>query len=377
MELFDKPKGSYISFFSNKVKMHGGINLAQGIPGFNPPVGLISELNDVSHTNIHQYAPGLGNLKLLELIAKQYEVEVNNLLVVQGGTEGLSLIYTYLLKLIGKNFSVLAFDPAYESYSKLPEIFGQPFIAFPLNDEGTFDAAELSKEIINKNVKLIFVSSPGNPYGKVFSKTEVDTLIELSNKLGFYLVLDAVYDALFFNEPPYIPVQSINERLFIVSSFSKSLCITGWRIGYIIHDKVHAAGLQSVHDYIGLCAPSLLQQALANYLEKNNYAVEYKAEFRKNISQSFLSLSGTLKELNFEIPKIDGGCFIWAKLPKGFTDGFWFASMLYQENKVAVIPGEHFSPNCIDWIRFNIARPMDEIAAAQKELVQFMQKHKV
>jgi aspartate/methionine/tyrosine aminotransferase len=111
-------------------------------------------------------------------------------------------------------------------------------------------------------------------------------------------------------------------------------------------------------------------------LEKNNYAVEYKAEFRKNISQSFLSLSKTLGELGFVIPKIDGGCFIWAQLPKGFTDGFRFASMLYQENKVAVIPGEHFSSNKVDWIRFNIARPMDEITAAQKELVQFMQKHR-
>ncbi|BDX38488.1 aminotransferase [Tenuifilaceae bacterium CYCD] len=376
MDVFEKPQGSYISFFSNKVKMFGGINLSQGIPGFNPPEELIDELTEISHTNIHQYAPGLGNLKLLELIAKQYQIETGNLLVVQGATEGLSLIYTYLLKLIGKDFSVLAFDPAYESYSKLPEIFGQPFVAFPLNDEGTFDTDGLSKAIITKNVKLIFVSSPGNPYGKIFSKAEVDTLIELSNKLGFYLVFDAVYDELYFNEPPYIPVKSINERLFIVSSFSKSLCITGWRIGYIIHDKAHAAGLQSVHDYIGLCAPSLLQQALANYLAKNNYAKDYRFEFRKNITQSFLSLSGTLRELNFEIPKIDGGCFIWAKLPKGFTDGFKFASMLYQENKVAVIPGEHFSPNKVNWIRFNIARPMDEVAAAQKELVQFMQTHR-
>ncbi|MCB8964391.1 MAG: pyridoxal phosphate-dependent aminotransferase [Bacteroidales bacterium] len=376
MEQFEKPTGSYISFFSNKVKQYGGINLAQGIPGFNPPAELIDELSSISHANIHQYAPGLGNRQLLELIAERYAVGSDNLLVVQGATEGLSLIYTYLLKLIGADFSVLAFDPAYESYSKLPEIFGQPFVAFPLNDEGCFDTDELSKAIVSNNVKLFFVSSPGNPYGKIFSKAEVDSLIELSNRLGFYLIFDAVYDELYFNEPPYIPAMSINERLFIVSSFSKSLCITGWRIGYILHNKSHAAGLQSVHDYIGLCAPSLLQQALANYLAKNNYANDYREAFRRNIAQSFLALSGTLRELDFEIPKIDGGCFIWAKLPSGFTDGFRFASMLYHENKVAVIPGEHFSPNAIDWVRFNIARPMNEISAAQTELVRFIQIHR-
>ncbi|HOZ16167.1 MAG TPA: hypothetical protein PK784_15420, partial [Tenuifilaceae bacterium] len=67
---------------------------------------------------------------------------------------------------------------------------------------------------------------------------------------------------------------------------------------------------------------------------------------------------------------------IWAELPKEFTDGFRFASILYEENKVAVIPGEHFSANKTNWIRFNIARPMNEITAAEKELVLFMQKHK-
>lgn len=376
MELFDKPKGSYISFFSNKVKMFGGINLAQGIPGFNPPTELINELNQISGTNVHQYAPGIGNLKLLELIAKRYSVETNNLLVVQGATEGLSLIYTYLLKLIGTEFSVLAFDPAYESYSKLPEIFGQPFVAFPLNDDGSFDLDALSNEIIGKNVKIIFLSSPGNPFGKVFAETEVDALVRLSSRLGFYLIIDSVYDELYFSKPPYIPVELMNERLFIVSSFSKSLCITGWRVGYIIHSKAHAAGLQSVHDYIGLCAPSLLQQALANYLEAHNYAEEFKAKFRENLTLSFQSLSKTLTNLGFSIPKIDGGCFVWAKLPTGFIDGFKFASMLYTQNKVAVIPGEHFSSTKTEWIRFNIARPMDEIVAAEKELVQFMQNHK-
>jgi aspartate/methionine/tyrosine aminotransferase len=193
--------------------------------------------------------------------------------------------------------------------------------------------------------------------------------------MDFYLIFDAVYDELYFTEPPYIPIEQLSERLFIVSSFSKSLCITGWRIGYVIHHKKHIGGLQSVHDYIGLCAPSLLQQALANYLEKSYYAKDYVATFRGNVAQSFAALGKTLTELNFNIPKIDGGCFIWAQLPSSFPDGFRFASMLYRDNKVAVIPGEHFSPTKTDWIRFNIARPMDEIIAAERELVIFMQNN--
>ncbi|MGD9977132.1 MAG: pyridoxal phosphate-dependent aminotransferase [Bacteroidales bacterium] len=375
MKAYEKPKGSHISYFSDKVKLYGGINLAQGIPGFNPPTELLDELNTISHTNIHQYAPGLGNLRLLELISQRYRVPVDNLLIVQGATEGLSLIYTYLHKILNGHFATLAFDPAYESYSKLPAIFGQPFIEFPLDDNGSVNFDELTDEIERYKVKLIFLSSPGNPYGKIWSKVEVDRIVELSRQFDFYIVFDAVYDQLYFSEQPYVPVERLNDRLFVVSSFSKSLCITGWRIGYIIHHKTHAEGLQSVHDYIGLCAPSLLQQALANYLAASSYAASYVEQFRGKLNQSFLVFSNVLRNLGFHVPRIDGGCFVWAQLPPNFTDGFTFASMLYDEHKLAVIPGEHFSPGKVSWIRFNIARPMDEIRLAENELVQFIKNH--
>lgn len=369
----DKPTGSYISYFSNMVKQFGGINLAQGIPGFNPPQELTNELNNISHTNIHQYAPGMGNFDLLNLLQQKYEVNRNNLLVVQGATEGLSLVYTYLLHKLGPDFSVMAFDPAYECYTNLPRIFGQKLVLSAQNSDNAINMDQLASEIAQNGIKVIFVGSPGNPYGKVWTKAEVDKLIQLSDILDFYILFDAVYSELYFSKKPYVPVQKLNERLFIVGSFSKALCITGWRIGFVIMHDSHATGIQSVHDYIGLCAPSVLQQALANYLLLDGLAANFMAQFRKNISKSFASLKQTLLELGFVIPSIDGGCFIWAKLPATYTDGFEFASQLYQKHRVAIIPGEHFSRNCTNWVRFNIARPMPEIEAAQQELQKFIQ----
>jgi len=205
MSTYQKPNGSYISYFSNMVKQKGGINLAQGIPGFDPPSELISKLKDAADLKVHQYAPGVGNFQLLDLIASQYKVSTSNLLVVQGATESLSLIYNYTNKLLSGKFAVLSFEPAYESYLQLPKIFGQKFIHYPLNNSNSVSFDELSKTIKNEAVKLVFVSSPGNPYGKIWSKQEVDELIKLSDELGFYIVFDAVYESLYFNEPPYIP----------------------------------------------------------------------------------------------------------------------------------------------------------------------------
>lgn len=375
MSSYQKPTGSYISYFSNIVKQYGGINLAQGIPGFDPPMYLIEALKNSADLNVHQYAPGMGNLNLLQLIARKYKVTTDNLLVVQGATEALSLIYTYINRRLNGEFSVLSFEPAYESYLQLPKIFGQRFIHYPLDSKFSFDKKEIKKTIVENNVKLVFISSPGNPFGKIWSKAEVDTLIDLSLTLNFYLVFDSVYEQLFFDKPPYIPVDRLSPNLFVVNSFSKMLCITGWRIGYLISHESHMEGIKSIHDYIGLCAPSVLQNALVDYLERNDFAAEFTSFFRQEVRKSFDALIRTLNQLGFVIPKIDGGCFVWAKLPNGWTDGFEFASMLYEEQKVAVIPGEHFSVDKKEWIRFNVARPQHEVLDACDRLKFFFEKH--
>lgn len=374
MSTYTKPTGSYISYFSNMVKQRGGINLAQGIPGFNPPSELINALKGCVDLNVHQYAPGMGNLNLIEQIAIEYRVKAENLLIVQGATEALSLVYTYINGKLNGDFAVLSFEPAYESYLQLPKIFGQKFIHYPLNSNYTFDYDDLYLAVKQKGVKLIFLSSPGNPFGKIWSRSEVDSLISISNQLGVYIVFDAVYEQLYFNESPYIPIDQLSPNLFIVNSFSKMLCITGWRIGYLISHESHMEGIKSVHDYIGLCAPSLLQHALVEYLGKSNFAKEFTTSFRENVKRSFNILVETLTELGFEIPPIQGGCFVWAKLPNGWTDGFEFASRLYDEQSVAVIPGEHFSEGKSDWIRFNVARPEEDIVTGCERIKVFMDK---
>jgi len=369
-----KPDGSYISYFSNLVKISGGINLAQGIPGFQPPAELISILKDVADTQHHQYAPGIGNLQLRALLENRYGVEPDELLVVQGATEGLSLVYTYLFSVLGNNLVTLSFDPAYESYSRLPQIFNQKFVSFPLINEEVVDFGELTKCIEENKVKLIFISSPGNPYGKVWTKNEVSKLLELANKLNFFVVFDSVYEELYFSQKPHIPLDNLSERLFVVSSFSKSLCITGWRVGYVIHHASHAKAFRAIHDYIGLCAPSVMQQALAVYLAQFQYGKTYMEGLRQRVKDSFDSLKHKLIRLNFTVPKIDGGCFIWAKLPQPFTDGFEFASDLYDATGVAVIPGEHFSSSKVNWLRFNVARPIEEIDLAGNRIADFISK---
>ncbi len=371
-----KPEGSYISYFSNLVKEKGGINLAQGIPGFQPPAELLQELKDLAEQSVHQYPPGIGNFDLLNQLhwhySQQFQVERDNFLVLQGATEALTLTYIYLAKKLKGKFAALSFDPAYESYSQLPRIFGQPFVSYPLNELNSFDETELAKAIAESNVKVVFISSPGNPYGKTWSRDEVETLVEMSHKQNFYLIFDAVYKDLYFNTPPFIPLSNNSPNVFYANSFSKMLCITGWRVGYLYAHEEHIKELRAIHDYTGLCAPSILQQALANYLSRNDFGRVFVSSFREKVKQNFQTLSESLANLGFHIPPINGGCFIWARLPSDYSDGFDFAQSLYQKKGVATIPGEHFSKNFTNWLRFNISRPEEEIVKATELIEQFV-----
>lgn len=372
---YQKPTGSYISFMSNKVKKYGGINLAQGIPGFDPPKELTSILSQIAHQNIHQYAPGNGNNELLDLLLAKYQNDFKfkkeDFLITQGGTEALSLLYTYFSKIIPKPFSALAFDPVYESYKYLPGIFNTGFVSFSFEKDSSVDFIKLEKTCIVNNVKVIFLGSPGNPYGRIWSRNEMDSLIALSKKLDFFIVLDAVYKELYYEKKPYIPLDQFNPNLFYTNSFSKLFSITGWRIGYLVAHPDHMSKIKAIHDYTGLSAPSVLQQAIVEYLKISDFGKVYINDLRIKLTEGFNHISAELLELGFTIPETKGGYFVWAKLPSTYSDGFKFAIDLYNEQKVAVIPGEHFSEKATHYIRLNIAREKQEIEEGMQRIKNF------
>jgi len=374
---YKMPDGSLISFFSNKVKQFGGINLAQGIPGFTPPEKLLKKLSKIAtNPNIHQYAPGIGNFTLLDKLCDHYKEKTpltrDHLLIVQGATEAVTLIYLYLKQLTGK-LNVLGFDPVYESYNNLPRFFNDAFTPFYLIN-GSIDFSELEKSIIENKINLVFINSPGNPLGKVFTKTEVDTIIRLSEKHNFYIIIDAVYRELYFKKPPYIPIDINNYRLFYVNSFSKLFSITGWRVGYFICHAEHMKKIRSMHDYTGLCVANPIQTALSEYISEEGIVNNYVTKLREKLKTSFDTLHKALTDFDFEIPPIDGGYFIWAKLPKPHDDGFRFAIDLYEQEKVAIIPGIHFSAKGKEYVRFNAARELSEIEAGIAGIKKFLKK---
>ncbi len=352
---------SWISYFSNLVKASGGINLAQGIPGFQPPKALLNELEKQSSKPVHQYAPGLGNQKLRAHIAAEYQNKIPldfDFMISLGGTEAIQLLYLYLHKR-NNGLRAAAFSPVYESYMHLPRIYGDQFESIPIENPDLPDLLTYFFE--SYKPQLFFVNSPGNPYGKALSENDFNLLQRLCNQHNCYLIIDAVYDVFHFGKAPYYPFKYFSDKTFYVNSFSKRYSITGWRLGYFFAHHSHFERISDIHDYTGLSCPSVLQESLANFLEIPNEANAYIESIRLQLQENYQNSVNALNSNGFLIPDIHGGYFIWTKLPNHCKDGLKFAKSLYAKRKTAVIPGVHFGETYANYIRINIARETDEL----------------
>ena len=374
-----RPDGSLISYFSNRVKKEGGINLAQGTPGFPPPSQLLALLKaSAENKKLHQYAPGIGNFELLELIRQKYAkvspIQTDNLLIVQGATEGIFLSFFYLTTFLERPFSALSFDPVYESYPILAGMFNVPFEYANFGENLAIDFSKLENVIKEKSVKIVFIASPGNPLGKVWNQDEISRMISLSGKYHFYILFDAVYKDIYFKKRPFNPLFFNYEKLFYIDSFSKTLSITGWRIGYIITAAEHMKEIRGMHDYTGLCAPSILQVAIARYLSTSDFVKDYIESVKRKCKISYAYMKEIMDRLGFVVATIDGGYFLWAKLPAEQRDAFKFALDLYNSVKIGVVPGENFSKTKTGYIRVNIATELPVIRNAASRLKEFFSK---
>lgn len=373
--------GSWIGFMSNKVKTMGGINLAQGLPGFSPPQVLLSLLAEEATGSNHQYAPGRGVPALLNQVVRYLRLPPaaasTNVLITCGATEAITLIYQHLARKKGNSFTVAAFGPAYESYSSLPALLGHRFIELAWEPDGQMDFDRLKTILVHQHVDLLIAGSPGNPWGRVLSANEMGQLCKLASTSDVRIIFDMVYSELWFDKPVSFPWPLIQKNIYVVGSFSKLFSVTGWRVGWLAADADEMTGISRLHDFTSLSAPHPLQVALSRFMDDEQEMGRYINQLRSSIKESVALLEQELSRLGFEVMPAGGGYFVWAELPEWFPDSGSFALDLYEFEGVATVPGIHFGASFHRFVRFNGARPAAEIAEAVTRITRFLLARKL
>jgi len=253
----------------------GGINLAQGV--CDTPVPQVVEDAAIQAIrdghNIYTRLDGIGRLRNA-IAAKQqrdYALEYNpesEVLVASGATGG---FHAACMALLNPGDEVLLFEPFYGYHvSTLRSMRVNP-VFVPLAEPGFALDTDALRAAITPKTRAIVVNTPANPSGKIFSLAELEVIAEAAQAHDLFVFTDEIYEYFVYDGQRHVSpatLPGMRERTIVLSGFSKTFSVTGWRLGYVTADARWLPAMNYFHDLTYVCAPSALQHGVAAGLEQ-------------------------------------------------------------------------------------------------------------
>lgn len=304
------------------------------------------------------YGEHLGLTKLREAIKEDSKtLTANDVLVTTGAATALFIVATTLL---GKDDHLVVIRPNYGTNLETPRAIGCELGIIDLKFEDGFEIdVDAVKNAIRPNTKLISITNPHNPSGKLYSEDTIQKLVQLAEKHNCYLLVDETYRELNFQTTlkPYVAERS--EKVISVSSVSKSYGAPGIRIGWIINrDKKLMKDFLAGKEQICLCN-SVVDEEIAFYLLNNKaqYIPKNHAHIRTNF-EIMKQWMANQKYLEWAEPGAGVVCF--PRLKAGLKlDEENFYNTLYKEYGTIVGPGHWFEKDKI-YMRIGFGYPLTE-----------------
>ena len=360
----------------------GAINLSQGFPDFDPPEFIMKRLAEVATAGPHQYTPtwGAANYRaaIAEKVGKFMGLPINpdeNVLGTVGSTEAMMAT---LMAITNPGDKIVIFSPYFENYAAQSIFNSVEPVFVPLDPpDFTFDANKLEYAFKDPKTKAMILCNPSNPSGRVFTKDELQTIADLAIKYDVIIITDEVYEHIIFEPHKHTYIAALPgmwERTICCSSLSKTYSITGWRLGYIVADKPLMDRCKKVHDFLTVCAPSPLQEAVIPGLKA---PMSYYKELQDHYTHMRDIFVGGLKDLGFTYTEPQGSYFMMvdiSEFSKGKSD-VEFCEELARKVGVAAVPGSSFfNENVNHLARFHFAKKDETLYEALNRLADIRKK---
>ena len=354
------------------------IRLELGRPDFDTPAHIKEAAQKALYDGKVHYVSHLGIKELREAIAERWEFEIGekinpdkNILITQGGTEGLFISYAAFLN---PGDEILIGDPGWISYFSAPVLFGAVVKRFSLLNDGKFRLSidEIKSKITSKT-KMILLNSPSNPTGGVISKREVEELAELVLEHNLMIISDEVYHRLMFENNEFYSfakIRDLADRIITVDSFSKTYSMTGWRLGYVVASEQHILSLLKAHQQLGATCCSFGQYGAVAALRDSQQCVDDMLNAYQKRKEIVLSELEKMKQLSYIKPQ--GGLYIFIDVKKTGLSGNEFAVELLDKQKVALMPGDAFGNLAHNYVRLCIAESEKNLQNAMIRLNEFL-----
>ncbi len=370
---------SEIRAMSVECERLGGINLAQGV--CDTPVPEIVEAAAITAIkaghNIYTRLDGITRLrnaiaaKQLRDYGLRYDPETE-VLVASGATGGL---HAAAMALLNPGDEVLLFEPFYGYHvSTLKSMRVKP-VPVPLAAPEWMLDVDALRAAITPRTRAILVNTPANPSGKVFTRAELEAIADAAREHDLFVFTDEIYEYFVYDDAEHIAIatlEGMRERTIVMSGFSKTFSVTGWRLGYVTAAAQWMGALGYFHDLTYVCAPSALQHGAAAGLEQ--LPPQFYTKLASDHQSKRERMLSALRDAGME-PSVPAGAYYVlaraAHLP-GETAAQKARALLAATGVAAVAGSAFFRPGRgEDLLRFCFAktdRDLDEACARLRKL---------
>lgn len=253
----------------------GGINLAQGVCDTPVPAAVEAAAIEAMRAghNIYTRCDGVERLrhaiaeKQLRDYGLRYDAE-REVMATCGATAG---FHVAVMALLNPGDEVIVFEPFYGYHVNTLRALGAVPVVVALAEPDWQLDLDALRAAVTPRTRALLLNTPANPSGKIFTRIELEAIAAIAIERNLFVITDEIYEYFVYDGAKHIcpaTLDGMKERTIVISGFSKTYSITGWRVGYAAADARWMKAMAHFHDLTYVCSPAPLQHGVAAGLEQ-------------------------------------------------------------------------------------------------------------
>ncbi|WP_138005055.1 pyridoxal phosphate-dependent aminotransferase [Halalkalirubrum salinum] len=336
------------------------IDMVSGNPDWEPPEAIRAGLHKYAdgEPSAFQYPPSDGLADLKTEIGARRNVDPDQIIVTNGTGEANYLGMARAMEACSGD-RVLLPDPVYPYYPGKATLLGGKPELVPTNVDGSLDVDTMCAAI-DDEVACIVLNTPNNPTGAIYDLESIRAIVAAAETHDALVVVDEVYDHfdLAGTFESALAIDSAN--VVVTSGFSKSMAITGFRVGYVIFPEHLVAAAKTRHMLVNVAGSRPAQQAVYEALRSTPPA--YYEAARETVRDRVDAFTAALDAAGAAYSRPEGSFYVLARF-EDFPGTMANTKRLIDEAGVAGMPGETFGTARDEWLRFALVTPRVQEAA--------------
>ena len=346
-----------------------------GEPDFDTPEHIKEAAIKALQEGFTKYTPSAGLPELRTAISEKYakdnslDYKPSQVIVSNGAKQS---CYNAILACCEPGDEVIIPAPYWLSYPDMVKLVGaEPVIVQTKASNSYKMTAEEFENAMTPRTKMVIINSPGNPTGSVYTREELEALVEVALTEDIFILADEIYEKLIYDDASHVSVASLSKEAYdltiTVNGFSKAYAMTGWRLGYLGAPEAIAKVIDSLQSHSTSGPNSFAQKGAVAALKGSQQCVnDMRDEFNVRREYMYERLAAIP---NMTTVKPLGAFYMLADISKFGLSSTNFADRLLSKAEVAVVPGIAFGDD--KTVRLSYATDLETIKTGLDRIEQF------